>query len=92
MHAAHAVRELERAGAAAVHIEDHVFGKHLGPQQILPVEEAVKKIQAAAEAKRSDDFMVLDGDPLEDITNTRRIRAIYRAGVEVDRASLIEAR
>jgi len=32
------------------------------------------------------DFIVLDANPLEDITNTRRISAVYLHGVAVDRA------
>jgi len=31
------------------------------------------------------DFLVLDGDPLENITNTRRIADVYLGGVKVDR-------
>jgi imidazolonepropionase-like amidohydrolase len=34
------------------------------------------------------DFLVLDADPLDDITNTQRISRIYVKGAEVDRASL----
>jgi len=34
------------------------------------------------------DFIVLDGNPLDDITNTRRIAGIYIKGSEVDRAAL----
>jgi imidazolonepropionase-like amidohydrolase len=37
------------------------------------------------EAGKSADFLVLDADPLEDITNTRRISAVYLQGVEVER-------
>lgn len=33
------------------------------------------------------DFLVLDGNPLEDITNTRKISAVYLKGVAVSRAS-----
>jgi imidazolonepropionase-like amidohydrolase len=32
------------------------------------------------------DFLILDGDPLEDITNTRAISAVYLRGEEVDRS------
>ena len=41
-----------------------------------------------AVGKRAD-FLVLDANPLDDITNTRRISRIVIANVEVDRASLI---
>jgi imidazolonepropionase-like amidohydrolase len=39
------------------------------------------------EADRSADFVVLDANPLDDITNTRRIRSVYLRGAAVDRAS-----
>ena len=34
------------------------------------------------------DFIVLDGNPLEDITNTRRILGVYLRGVPVDRSAV----
>jgi imidazolonepropionase-like amidohydrolase len=37
---------------------------------------------------KSADFVVLDANPLDDITNTRRIARVYLRGREVDRASL----
>ena len=39
-------------------------------------------------AGKSADFMVLDANPLDDITNTRRISAVYLRGTAVDRAAL----
>jgi imidazolonepropionase-like amidohydrolase len=38
------------------------------------------------EAGKSADFIVLDANPLDDISNTRRISAVYLRGVAVDRA------
>src|SRR5262245_3457543 len=39
-------------------------------------------------AGKRADFLVLDGNPLEDIRSTRRIAKLYRAGREVDRTAL----
>jgi imidazolonepropionase-like amidohydrolase len=39
-------------------------------------------------AGKSADFVVLDANPLDDITNTRRINRVYMRGVAVDRAAL----
>jgi imidazolonepropionase-like amidohydrolase len=41
---------------------------------------------------KSADFVVLDANPLDDITNTRRINRVYLRGMEVDRARLRRAR
>jgi methylisocitrate lyase len=60
LHVARAVRTLERAGAAAVHIEDHEFGKHLTAKpRIIPVSAAIDKIKAAVDARDSDDFLIV---------------------------------
>ena len=40
------------------------------------------------EAGRSADFLVLAANPLDDITHTREIAAVYLRGVEVDREAL----
>src|SRR6266699_819523 len=37
---------------------------------------------------KSADFVVLDANPLDDITNTRRINTVYLRGGQVDRAAL----
>lgn len=39
----------------------------------------------------SADFVVLEANPLDDITNTRRISRVFLRGVEVDRAALARA-
>ncbi len=40
------------------------------------------------ETGKSADFLVLDGNPLDDIMNTRKISAVYLRGAEVDRNAL----
>jgi imidazolonepropionase-like amidohydrolase len=42
----------------------------------------------AIAAGKSADFIVLEANPLDDITNTRRIQAVYLRGAAVDRAAL----
>jgi len=55
------VRSWERAGAAALHIEDQVFPKKCGfmrGKQVIPLDEAVAKLRAALDA-RSDGLVVI---------------------------------
>jgi imidazolonepropionase-like amidohydrolase len=40
----------------------------------------------ALKAGKSADFIVLNGNPLDDITNTRRIASVYLRGEKVDRS------
>ena len=37
------------------------------------------------EANKSADFLVLDANPLENITNTRKIASVYFRGAQIDR-------
>ena len=39
-------------------------------------------------ASKSADFVVLDANPLDDITNTRKISSVYLRGHRVDREKL----
>jgi methylisocitrate lyase len=56
------VRELERAGAAAIHLEDQESPKrcgHLAGKRLIPAEEMAWKIAAAVEARRDPDFLLI---------------------------------
>lgn len=55
------VQAFEAAGAAGVNIEDQVMPKrcgHLDGKVVLPLDEAVAKIAAAAAARRDPDFVI----------------------------------
>jgi 2-methylisocitrate lyase-like PEP mutase family enzyme len=59
--AAMAVRLLERAGAAALQIEDQTFPKrcgHIVGKQVIPVAEMAHKIRAACSARANPDTMI----------------------------------
>ncbi len=56
------VQEYERAGVAAIHIEDQVSPKrcgHLVGKEIVPREEFLAKIRAAAAARHNPDFVLI---------------------------------
>lgn len=56
------VRDYERAGVAAVHIEDQQFPKrcgHLDNKRVVPIAEMIPKIRAAVDARADDDFTVI---------------------------------
>jgi methylisocitrate lyase len=60
--AARTVQELERVGVSGIHLEDQEFPKrcgHLEGKKLVPVEEFCTKISAAAQAKTSQDFLLL---------------------------------
>src|SRR6266851_60865 len=62
LNAFRAVREFERSGVAAIHIEDQEFPKkcgHLEGKQIIPREDWLAKILAAAAARRDRDFTII---------------------------------
>ena len=57
----YAVKEFELAGCAGVNIEDQIMPKrcgHLEGKVIIPIEEAVAKIRACADAREDKDFVI----------------------------------
>jgi PEP phosphonomutase and related enzymes len=56
------VQEYERAGAAALHLEDQVWPKRCGymlHKQVIAKEEAVTKIKAAVDARKDESFVII---------------------------------
>ena len=56
------VRQYERAGVAAIHIEDQEMPKrcgHLDDKKVVSTEDMVQKIQAAVDARTDDDFTII---------------------------------
>jgi len=56
------VRMVERAGAAAMQIEDQVFPKkcgHFAGKSVIPLEEAVSKIKAALDARENANTLII---------------------------------
>lgn len=54
-------RAFEKAGVAAIMIEDQVFPKrcgHMAGKEVIPAEDMVKKIRAAVAARRNPDFVI----------------------------------
>lgn len=75
------VVEYERAGAAALHVEDQVFPKrcgHLDGKELVPAEEFAEKIAEMVAARRSPDFMIIAR------TDARHVTGIEDA---IDRAN-----
>ena len=56
------IRAFEKAGVAGVHIEDQAFPKrcgHLEDKELIPLEDYLAKIRAAADARRDPDFVII---------------------------------
>ena len=59
---ARTIKEMTKAGAAAVHIEDQVAHKRCGHRpnkEIVPVDEMVDRVKAAVDAKTDESFVVM---------------------------------
>jgi imidazolonepropionase-like amidohydrolase len=75
--------ELENLAAAGIAPAQVILAATRNPAEILELDD----LGTIAPGK-SADFIVLDANPLDDITNTRRISNVYLRGIQVDRAKL----
>ena len=86
----HAVRGYERAGAAAIQLEDQEFPKkcgHTPDRRVIPAEEMARKVAVAAEARTSPDFLIIartDARTSLGLSEAiRRARAYAQAGADM---------
>ena len=82
------IREFERAGVAAVHIEDQVFPKrcgHMEKKAVIPVEEHCEKIRACIDAR--EEMLIIartDARATHGINEAiERILAYHEAGADI---------
>lgn len=84
------VRRLEKAGVQGLHIEDQATPKRCGGMAgrgVVPVEEMVAKVEAAVDARRDGDLVVLARTDARESLGVdeviRRLNAYLRAGADV---------
>jgi len=84
------VRQYERIGVAAIHIEDQEFPKrcgHLDNKRVIPAEEMVQKIRAAVDARSDPDFTIIVRTDALAVTgwddSMRRCEDYINAGADV---------
>lgn len=86
----HTVRGYEKAGVTAIQIEDQEFPKKCGHtpyRRVIPLEDMVRKIQVAVDARQSEDFLIIartdarTGHGLDEAL--RRAEAFDRAGADI---------
>ena len=84
------VEEFESIGAAGVNIEDQVYPKrcgHLAGKEIISTEEMNDKIQAACDARKDEDFVIVartDAIAVDGVDEAiRRGNAYARAGADM---------
>jgi 2-methylisocitrate lyase-like PEP mutase family enzyme len=90
-HAHRAVRALESAGIAAIHLDDQPYPKrahyHAGKGGLAPVGDVVDKLSIALAARRNPDFMIFARTDALRVTKSleqtvERCRAYVDAGVD----------
>ena len=84
------VRQYEKAGVAAIHIEDQDMPKrcgHLDDKRIVSTEDMVRKVRAAVDARTDPDFVIIvrtDALAVSGWDDTmRRCEAYVEAGADV---------
>jgi 2,3-dimethylmalate lyase len=84
------VQEFETAGLAGLQLEDQVFPKrcgHMEGKQLIPKDEMTSKIKAAADARRSEDFVIVARTDARAVTGLKdaiaRAMAYADAGADV---------
>jgi 2-methylisocitrate lyase-like PEP mutase family enzyme len=83
------VHEYERAGVAAIHLEDQVMPKrcgHMEGKQLVPADDMVAKLRAAVAARRTDLVLIArtDARAVEGLDAAlERARRYYDAGADV---------
>ena len=86
----HTVRGYEAAGVAAIQIEDQEFPKkcgHAPGRRVVPLDDMLRKVAVAVEARESDDFLVIartDSRSSQGLDEAiRRGQAFSKAGADV---------
>ncbi|MCK8478210.1 methylisocitrate lyase [Microbacterium aurugineum] len=86
MNVARTIQELEDAGLAGTHIEDQINPKrcgHLDGKSVVDEDTAIKRIRAAADARRDENFLIMARTD---------IRAVEGLDAAIDRAkALVDA-
>lgn len=84
-----AIEQMEKAGAAAVHLEDQVAQKRCGHRpnkEIVSLEEMVDRVKAAVDARKDDDFFIMartDAFQMEGLNAAvERAQACLEAGAD----------
>jgi methylisocitrate lyase len=84
------VVEYERAGAAAMHIEDQVFPKrcgHLSGKSLVSADHMIEKIEAACRHRLSEEFIIIARTDARSVTSledaVERAEAYREAGADM---------
>lgn len=86
----HTVRGYEEAGAAAIQLEDQEFPKkcgHTPGRRVIPMDDMVRKIRVAVEARASRDFLIIARTDARTTLGLdealRRAEAYAKAGADI---------